>query len=98
MHEGRTLPECALIMKGCENLNQTMINEQRKKFRQWAREEYRNIENAPDLETALAAYAACMAALRLVSIIFPDEPLELTRGNLRVYLEQHFDDYVEKIK
>lgn len=79
-------------------MNNTMINEQRKKFRYWAKERYQAIEKAPDLDTALACYSSTMAALHLIALIFPDEPLELIKGNLRVYLEEHFDDYVGKIK
>ena len=79
-------------------MNNTMINEQRKKFRHWARDRYVMVEKAPDLETALASYSSTMAALQLIEVIFPDEPLDLIRGNLRVYLEQHFEDLVDKIK
>lgn len=79
-------------------MNNTMINEQRKKFRNWARERYQVIENAPDLESALVSYSSTMSALQLVSLIFPDEPLDLIKGNLRVYLEQHFDELVDKMK
>lgn len=79
-------------------MNNTMINEQRKKFRQWARDQYQAVTNAPDLDVALACYSSAMAALHLVEMIFPDEPLELTRGNLRVNLEEHFNEVVEKIK
>ena len=83
--------------KEVDNLNHTMINEQRKKFRAWAKDQYNAVENAPDLNAALAIYSSTMASLRLVELIFPDEPLDLIRGNLRVYLEQHFDTVVEKI-
>ena len=79
-------------------MNKTMINEQRKKFRNWSRERCNAVENAPDLEAALSVYAASMVALQLIELIFPDESLDLARGNLRVYLEQHFDDHVEKLK
>ena len=78
-------------------MNHTMINEQRKKFRAWAKDQYNAVEYAPDLNAALAIYSSTMASLRLVELIFPDEPLDLIRGNLRVYLEQHFDTVVEKI-
>lgn len=78
-------------------MNNTMINEQRKEFRNWARERYQAIESAPDLDAALAVYSSSMAALHLIEMIFPDEPLELVRGNLRVNMEQHFDELIEKI-
>lgn len=79
-------------------MNNTMINEQRKKFRQWAREQYDAVTNAPDLDAALVCYSSAMSALHLVALIFPDEPLDLIKGNLRVNLEERFNDLVEKIK
>lgn len=79
-------------------MNNTMINDQRRKFRQWARDQYQAVANAPDLDAALACYSSAMSALHLVELIFPDEPLELTRGNLRVNLEERFTDLIEKIK
>ena len=79
-------------------MNNTMINDQRKKFRAWAKDQYDAVSNASDLDAALACYASAMSALHLVELIFPDEPLELTRGNLRVNLEERFSDFIEKMK
>ena len=79
-------------------MNNTMINDQRKQFRLWAKEKYQIIENAPDLESALVTYSSTMSALQLIALIFPDEPLDLIKGNLKVYLEQHFDAYIEKLE
>lgn len=78
-------------------MNNTMVNDQRKKFRAWAKDQYDAVEHAPDLNAALAVYSSAMSSLRLIEIIFPDEPLDLTRGNLRVFLEQHFEAVVDKI-
>lgn len=75
----------------------TMENEQRKVFRRLTAQYCREIQDATDLSVALAKYKDCQLIFKFVVALWPAEPLELQRGNVRVSLEMALENILRKI-
>lgn len=75
----------------------SMENEQRKVFRRIIATYCREIQDATDLDVALAKYKDCQLIFSFVSALWPSEPLELPRGNIRTSLEMALDNILNKI-
>lgn len=75
----------------------TMENSQRKIFRKLTASYCREIQDASDLTVALAKYRDCQLIFNFVAALWPSEPLELQRGNVRVSLEMAMDNILKKI-
>lgn len=78
-------------------MTNTMMNEQRKIFRRWEREQCKRIEASATLEAAFELYAIALNGVQLIALLFPDEPLELPRGNLKSCMEMFFEDYLKRM-
>lgn len=79
-------------------MKSVLLNEQRKEFRRWSRARCEKIEKAADFDAALTVYCSTLDALHLIQLLFPNEPLELTKGNLEMSLQMVFDKIVEDLK
>lgn len=75
----------------------TMENEQRKLFRKMTAAYNRKIQDAPDVARALELYKDCQLLFSFVSLLWPNEPLDLQRGNIKVSLEMVLDKELKNI-
>lgn len=75
----------------------TMENEQRKIFRKITANYGRQIQDSDDISSALKLYNDCQLIFGFVAALWPSEPLDLQRGNIRISLEMAMDNILKKM-
>ena len=75
-----------------------MENDQRKIFRKMTASYCRQIQDATDLSDALSKYKDCQLIFNFVAALWPSEPLDLQRSNVRVSLEIAMDNILNRIE